>query len=427
MTTTTAEPTVNVRHVCGLTGEVTYVPVRVRYLCALTGEIMHVPVRMREDRDGFPIYRGCVCERKALLAMMRGDPVFAGLTTTELRALLEPVSDLGEEIQRDMRDKAKAEFQAAETKAGRQKQAWRVSWGATYTKIRDVVPQAIHAQAHSDEIRAVQAFMNARCQGDMWKPRDEDILMAAEISRWHTRKDIQGNMYRALATALDLPGGILSESQKVLARNGYFHAMESHFAGGQDVWVLNSVKWCKMELAKQDWDNNALVQDTMCKAVENKMLHGETGPFVMSEAETECVGNGYACSVEHCEYNDTSARVDWGVNWAVKKINENRAQPDEEMRKALVDESLRNEAKQSRKREREEHLERKQKFKRLMQDSSRTSRTEVLKKLETERDRQMYISALVYGTVELEFAYKHVMERREMYEKKMDTLSRAPF
>lgn len=339
MTTTTADGTVNAR-----------------YLCDLTGKIMHVPVRLREDRDGFPVGHRCVCEQKALLKAMRESPAFAGLTTSGLRALLEPVSYLGEEIEWDMRNQAKAAFEAEQTKAGKHVAAWRISWRSTYTQIQRVVPHAMHSQAHPDEKRDVHAFMDARCQGQMWIPRDEDIEMAAEISRWHTRKDIQGTMYRALGTALDLPGYLLSVPQKDLARKGYFHAMESHWNteghGGQDVWILNGVRWCKMELAKQDWDGEVFFQNDMIQTVAATLGGGvlsesdaTLGRGVLSESERQCVRNGYALSVEHCEYNDASARVDWAVDWAAKQITESRARSDE---------SLRNEAKQSRKREREQ-------------------------------------------------------------------------
>ena len=227
------------------TATATHADVPERYLCSLTGKVLHVPVRLRENHDGFPVYRMCVCERKALLAMMGGDPVFTGLTTTELRALVEPVAYLSDEIRDGMRASAvvDAAFEAARTNGGL---GWRVNRYRTYERIRGVVSQALHLLAPRIERDEVHAFMDARCQGDMWVPRDEDFEMAAEISRWHTRMDIQGNMYRALATALDLFGSLLSVPQMDLARNGYFHAMESHFNGGQDVWILNGVRWCKI-------------------------------------------------------------------------------------------------------------------------------------------------------------------------------------
>ena len=395
----------------------------VRYLCGLTGAIMHVPVRLREDRDGFPVGRGRVCEKKTLFKAMRESRAFAGLTTSELRALLEPVSYLGEEIHRDMRDQAETEVELELTYAGKHLAAWRVNRRAVYTKIQGLMPWALHLQAHPDELRDVHAFMDARCQGDMWRPRDEDIEMAAEISRWHTRKDIQGNMHRALATALDLPGSLLSVPQKDLSREGYFHAMESHWNtedhGGQDVWILNGVRWCKMELAKQDWDGEVFFQNDMIQTVAATL-----GGGVLSESERQCVRNGYALSVEHCEYNDTSARVDWAVNWAVTQITESRAKTNAS-HQAMVDESLRNEARQSRKRAREEHLERQKDMKRLIREAPSMSRKDVLEKLVYRRERFVFVSAMVYGTPELEFAYKPVMGERERYEKEVDDLLRG--
>jgi hypothetical protein len=279
-------------------------------------------------------------------------------------------------------------------------------------------------QAHPDELRDVHAFMDARCQGDMWIPRDEDIEMAAEISRWHTRKDIQGTMYRALATALDLPSYLLSVPQKDLARNGYFHAMESHWNteghGGQDVWILNGVRWCKMELAKQDWDNGALFQHSVCQTVATTL-----GGGVLSESECRCVRNGYALSVEHCEYNDTSARVDWAVNWAVARITESRAQPDEETRKALADESLRNEAKQSRKRAREEQLERQKDMKRLELEVPRMSHNELLKKPLEKCTKLMAQHDLLHSLEGFDDALKHITEQLAHCEKFIEDVSRG--
>ena len=117
--------------------------------------------------------------------------------------------------------------------------------------------------------------------------------------------------------------------------------------------------------------------------------------------------------------------MDWAVNWAVARITESRAQPDEETRKALVDESLRNEAKQSRKREREQYREDRKESKRMTREAPSISRNEVLKKIEHRRERFVFVSAMVYGTPELEFAYKPVMGQRERYEKEVDDLLRG--
>jgi hypothetical protein len=82
-----------------------------------------------------------------------------------------------------------------------------------------------------------------------------------------------------------------------------------------------------------------IAQRSVCQTVYNVTLQGGA----LSEAEIDCVGKGYERSVDHCAYTDTSARVDWAVNWAVKQITESRAQPDKETRKARPpDESLRN-------------------------------------------------------------------------------------
>jgi hypothetical protein len=191
--------------------------------------------------------------------------------------------------------------------------------------------------------------------------------------------------------------------------------MESHWntadQGGRDVWILTGVKWCKMELAKQDWDNSTLFQHSVCQTVAATL-----GGGVLSESELRCVRNRYALSVEYCKYNDASARVDWAVDWAAKQITESRARSDE---------PLRNEAKQSRKREREQYREDRKESRRMMREAPSMSRKYVLKKLEHQRDRFVFVSAMVYGTPELEFAYKPVMEQREKYEKEVDNLLRG--
>jgi hypothetical protein len=314
--------------------------------------------------------------------MMRGDPVFTGLTTTELRALVEPVTDKREEIE--------GEMEARDIELGRipgriDAPLWRRVKEQVCNRIHSKVYRALHWQAGPMEYDDGFAFLDARCARHVKFPCEEDILMATEISRWHTRKDIQmiqENMYRALVQVLGLPGGLLSESQKVLAMKGYLHAMESHFMGegGQDVWVLNSVKWCKMELAKQKWDNNTELWRAM-----HLTLHGGLGYLVLSEVDTKWVRNAYIISVDPCEYNDKPARMNWAVNWVAKKITENRAQPDEETRKALVDESLLNEAKQSHKRLLELYRQDRE-AKRLMLEVPLTSREEVLAKLGKRHD-----------------------------------------
>ncbi len=410
------------------TATATHADVPERYLCSLTGKVMHVPVRLRENHDGFPVYRMCVCERKALLAMMGGDPVFTGLTTTELRALVEPVVYLSDEIRNGMSASAAAvdaAFEAARTNGG---VGWRVNKYRTYERIRGIVPQALHLLAPRIERDEVHAFMDARCQGDMWVPRDEDFEMAAEISRWHTSAEIRGDMYHTLSEALELPRGSLSESQKDLARNGYFHAMESHWRntedhGGRVVWILNGVKWILSELAQQEWDNSTLLQHTMHRTVcmtlyllipnppplacgENVTQRGG----VLSELEQKCVRTGYIGSVNHCEYTDKQARVDWAVNWAVNQISESRAKTNAS-HQAMVDEALRNEAKQSRKRERELYREDRKESRRMTREAPSMSRNEVLKKPLEKRTKLMAQHDLLCSLEKVDDALKHITEQ----------------
>ena len=370
-----------------------------RFRCALTGKIMQLPVRLREDHDGFPVYRGCVCERKALLEMMRGDPVFTDLTTTDLRAFLEPAEDLRDEIQRTMKERADKDFAAEQTAKGKHLVAWRGHQHMAYTRIRDVVPGALHVITHRDEHRDVHAFMDARCHGEMWIPRDEDIRMAAEISRWHTRFEIRRDMYGALCGALGLPPNSLSQAQKDLARNGYFNAMESHWNtedhGGRDMWILNGVKWCKMELAKQEWDN---LRHTIYEALPGGVL---------SESEKRCVRDAYVSSVHYCDYTDKAGRRDWAVQWAVARITESRVLLDKDARQALVDESVREEAKQSRKRSREQYREDRKVEKRLIRETPRKLREERLAKLRKKRDDLKSRHALLRSLD----VFKDVLER----------------
>jgi hypothetical protein len=388
-----------------------------RFRCALTGKIMHLPVRLREDHDGFPVYRGCVCERKALLEMMRGDPVFTGVTVDKLRAFLEPVTALRDEIQWTMKERADKVFGAEQIAKRKHLVAWRQNRHMTYTQIRDVVPGALHLQAHLDEAGDVHAFMDARCQGEMWIPREEDIRMAAELSRWHTDFNIRWEMYAALCEALGLPPNSLSPAQKVLARNGYFNAMESHWNtedhGGRDMWILNGVKWCKMELAKQEWDN---LRHTIYEALPGGVL---------SELEKRCVRDAYVSSVHHCDYTDKAGRRDWAVDWAVARITESRVLLDRDTSLALVNESLRNEAKQSRKREREEYVERREELERLMREVPHISREERLAKLRKKRDDLKSRYATLRSLDVFEDVLERITDMIANCEKKIEQVSRA--
>ena len=389
-----------------------------RFRCDLTGKIMHLPVRLREDHDGFPVYRGCVCERKALLEMMSGDPVFTDMAEDLLRALVEPVIDLRDEIQRTMKERADKFFAAEQTAKGKHLAAWRGHEHMAYIRIRDVVPQALHLITHHEEHRDVHAFMDARCQGEMWVPREEDFEMAAEICRWHTDFNIRGEMYAALGQALGLPQNSLSPAQKVLAKNGYFNAMESHWNtedhGGRDVWILNGVKWCKMELAKQEWDT---LRHTIYEALPGGVL---------SESEKRCVRDAYVSSVHYCDYTDKAGRRDWAVQWAVARIAESRALLDEDARQALVDESVREEAKQSRKRSREQYREDRKVEKRLIRETPRKLREERLAKLRKKRDDLKSRHALLRSLDVFKDVLERLTDMIARCEQEIEEVSRAP-
>jgi len=373
-----------------------------RFRCDLTGKIMHLPVRLRSNHFGFIVDEGYVCERKALMKKMKKYPVFKRFTIKQLRSFLEPVTALRDEIQETMKERADKFFAAEQTAKGKHLAAWRGHPHMAYIRIRDVVPGALRMIAHLDEAGDVHAFMDARCQGEMWIPREEDIRMAAEISRWHADFNIRGEMYAALGQALGLPQNSLSPAQKVLAKNGYFNAMESHYNGGQDVWILNGVKWCKMELAKQEWDDKELFRYAMCLTT-TRMLQGRD----LNESETRCVRDAYISSVYHCPYTDRIARQNWAVDWAVARITESRVLLDKDARQALVDESVREEAKQSRKRSREQYREDRKVEKRLIRETPRKLREERLAKLRKKRDDLKSRHALLHSLD----VFKDVLER----------------
>jgi len=275
---------------------------------------MDHPVTVRVDHPAgaghkYPgLFKTKRYERKVLRRELLKRDAFKGMDREELKGHMVELVDVRDAIREDAK---MALRQAQDPKA------WRADRINTYARIRERVPGALAFAGSREECNDVEKFLDGRCRTKEWKPQDCDIMVAAEMCRWHTEWETQGQMYNAMADALGVH--MLSDSHKIWAKRGYFDAVQDNIHGSRVDWIQKGARDAAIKFQMDEWKISGEPVRRIQQDVYEK-IHGTTPDGgILFWRDVELYTWAYRSALQYCEDRTTEGRVQYMVDWVKRR------------------------------------------------------------------------------------------------------------